>query len=198
MRGELSERSQVDLLNTCTESVKIMTDNGYIARVGKNGKMSYPAVKKGVWTAALLLDTGSGWACPLYDAINAPHWDWFLATNMEMFDIAVATGLCFGLLGDGKSSEKIALTLEYILMDPCRIPNNNCSPNFQCLECDLDWQTKVPDIGTSGRGFNLEYSLYPEKGSLPPQGWDEDTAKLLFGEKDFMKSPANSRDKSSN
>ena len=187
MRGELSERSQVDLMNTCTDSVKIMTDNGYIARVGKNGKMSYPAVKKGVWTAALLLDTGSGWACPLYDAINAPHWDWFLATNMEMFDIAVATGLCFGLLGDGKSSEKIALTLEYILMDPCRIPNNNCTENFKCMRCETNWDTKFQEKGVTGRAFEHLWTISPVENTKVPADWDADEAIELFGAANFEK-----------
>jgi hypothetical protein len=188
MKGELSDRSLEDLRNTCRDAVAILTDKGYTARVGKNGKMSYPAVKKGVWTAALLLDTGYGWACPIYDVINAPHWHWFLTTNMDMFDVGVASGLAWGLLGNGKSAETVALTLEYILMDPCRIPNNNCSPNFECLECDLDWDTRISDVGTIGRGFNLEFSLYPEEGSTPPNGWNEAQAKILFGEKDYFDS----------
>jgi hypothetical protein len=186
MRGELSDRSIEDLRNTCTEAVAILTEKGYKARVGKSGRMTYPAVKKGVWTAALILDTGLGWACPLYDAINAPHWDWFLTTNMDMFNVAVASGLGWGLLGKGKSPEVVARTLEYILMDPCRLPNNNCSPNFECLECDLDWDTKISDMGIIGRAFNLEFSLYPEEGTFAPAGWNEVEAKILFGEKDYF------------
>lgn len=196
MRGLLSDASAEDLFKTSTDAVAILTDKGYKARVGRSGRMSYPAVKKGLWTAALLLDTGYGWACPLYDAINKPHWDWFLTTNMDMFDVGVASGLGWELLRNGKSPEIVARTLEYILMDPCRVPNNHCSPNFECLECDLDWNTRIPDVGTIGRSFNLEFSLYPAEGTTASAGWDEAEAKFLFGDNDYFNSTSVTLDSS--
>jgi len=185
VRNTLTAESLRDLESVCTEAVTLLISRGHKARVGKNSGMAYPAIKRGVWTVALLLDTGFGWKCPLYDSIGQPHWDWFMTSNMDMVDVGVAYGLAYELLGKAKSPDLISRSLEYILMYPCRVPNNRCSEKFECPRCYGDWDTKISDPGTIGRAFNFEWSLYPESGTVEPEGWDDSEARLLFGEENY-------------
>ena len=181
MRPQLSQKSLEEVQSVCERAKEILISSGHDARIGQRSGMAYPLVKKGVWTIALLLDTGRGWACPNHQVIQRPHWDWFLTTNMDMVDVSIMTGLPIALLRKTKSPELLAATIESSIDDPCRIPNGRCSKEFKCPQCVLGWDRKNIEKGVVGRSFLDEWSVEPTEGSIPSLNYDQGKLELLFG-----------------
>ena len=187
MGHKLSDAAIVQVKEVCEAAVEILISKGHKARVGTRSGIAYPLIKKGEWIAALLLDRGMGWACPLYQGIGKPHWDWFLTPNMDMVDVSMMSGLAYGLLFDTKSPQMIARTLEYLVSDPCRIPNGGCTEHFACMRCETNWDTKFREEGVTGRLFDYGYVIDPVENTSPPTDWDETEVKALFGNLNFAK-----------
>jgi hypothetical protein len=180
----LTDQGKEAFNEVCMNSVEILKSKDHKSRVGKSNGDPYPVVQKGIWRAALLLDTGLGWTCPYFEHVKSPHWDWFLTPTMEMTNVALMSGLPWGLLFDLESPKLIAATLEFLISDPCRIPWASCSANFLCPRCESDWETKVEEIGIVGRSFNLEWVVEPTENTGDPDGWNWDIVTRLFdGEK---------------
>lgn len=187
MGNQLTDAEISEIKEICTKAVAILVAKGHKAKVGTRSGIAYPLIKKGEWNAALLLDTGRGWTCPYTQVIRQPHWDWFLTPNMDMVNVSLMSGIAYGLIFDIKSPQLIARTLEYLVSDPCRIPNGNCTENFKCMRCETNWDTKFQEKGVTGRAFEHLWTISPVENTKVPADWDADEVIELFGAANFEK-----------
>jgi hypothetical protein len=183
----LKDDFKIKLDASCASAVEMLVNQGLSARVGTHMRMKYPAVIKGKWRIFLLFDLGAGWMCSNMSAINRPHWDWFIAQNIEMMDSSIISGLAFGASMELDSAELISRTLKYICDDPCQIPNAECSEKFECPECISDWDLKQPEKGVVGKTFSHKFSYAPSETEDFPAHWNRFELYRLFGSPDFEK-----------
>ena len=183
----LKEEFTNEINQACTQAVSKLQTLGYNSKVGTRNGVNYPSIIKGRWRAFLLLDTGMGWTCPLMEAINRPHWDWFLAQNVDMVNTSLLSGLPYALMWEPKSVDLIVDTLQYIIEDPCLIPNAEGSKEFKCPNCESDWDAEQREEGVVGRLFLHDWAFAePRPEDFPPR-WTEERLQELFGKKNFAK-----------
>jgi hypothetical protein len=157
------------------QCVQILNDWGWGAKIGTRAGFTYPAIRHEKWTAALEWDSGIGRTCGGFRNIGVPHWDWYLANNLEMFQVEYAGGTPVGSLLDNPYNPKgMAYALYLILLDPCRIPKARCTIGFSCPECTNKWSEKlispISSFFGSGPFKKLEMSVNSvEKDGFNPE-----------------------------
>ena len=162
------------------ETVDLLNSLGYKAKVGTQQGLSYPAVREGAWTLALLWDDGKGWSCPGYSKFPGPHWHWFLSSNLENFGVSYATGISLRLVVDPFNPQLISFVMRFVLSDPCRVPHAGRTPNFLCPDCGGDWDLPQQEPGVFGKFMSPLVTLSVTEGSVDPEGWDPVALNMAF------------------
>jgi hypothetical protein len=185
MGFKIPEKLLLELDDSCSSAVSHLQQRGHKAKLGTRSGMKYPQIVKGKWRAFLLLDTGMGWTCPLMSSINYPHWDWFVSQNTDMTNSSLISGLAYGLIQDLKSTELMVDTLEYIVEDPCLIPNAAASEQFKCPKCESKWETVQSEPGVIGRLFAHSWGYEEPDPSEYPTKWSITRLEELFGKRNY-------------
>jgi len=175
-----SEEQKRQFKQVAEETVNLLNNVGYEARVGSQQGLSYPSVREGAWTLAMLWDDGKGWSCPGYLKFPGPHWHWFLTPNLENFGVSYATGISLRLLVDPFNANLISFIMRFVLSDPCRVPHAGRTPNFLCPDCAGDWEISQAEPGVTGKFLTPLVALKVTEGSVDPEGWDAVALNMAF------------------